>query len=71
MLLVWFWIGKFQYCMEISPSLQYNWHNNDVQLKGNPLFTKPFKFFTAHVILLGHKKITSFIVDVMNTHNKK
>ena len=42
-----------------------------VLLKGNPLFTKPFKFFTAHAILLGPKKITSFIVDVINAHNKE
>ena len=26
---------------------------------------KPFKFFTAHVSLLGTKKITSFIVDAI------
>ena len=40
-------------------------------LKGYALFTKPFKFFTVHVIFLGPKKITSFIVDVVNVHDKE
>ena len=30
-----------------------------------------FKFFIVHMIFLGPKKITSFIVDVINAHNKE
>ena len=30
---------------------------------------KPFKFFTVHMIFMGPKKTTSFIVDVMNARD--
>ena len=34
------------------------------------MLKKPFKCFTVHVIILGPKKITSFIVDVMKACDK-
>ena len=35
------------------------------------LFMKLFKFFKVHMILLDPKKITQFIVDVTNAHDKE
>ena len=42
-----------------------------VTLKGQSAVYKAVKVFIAHVILLGPKKITSFIVDVINAQNKE
>ena len=40
-------------------------------LKGQSAVYEAVQVFTAHVILLGPKKVTSFIVDVINAHNKE
>ena len=42
-----------------------------ITLKGQSAVYEAVQVFTAHVILLGPKKITSFIVDVINAHNKE
>ena len=44
-------------------------HGCTVPYRDYALFTKSFKFFTAHIILFCYKKITSFSIDVMNAHH--